>query len=103
VHRDIKPENILMENSELTDFRIKLIDFGTAVEYHSNEKLKDLYGSSYYIAPEVIKGNYTEKCDIWSLGVLTFVILSGYPPFNGKDDSEILEKVKEGKFSFKRT
>ena len=102
MHRDIKPENVLMESSDLKDLRVKLIDFGTAIEYTGMPKLKEIYGSSYYIAPEVINESYNEKCDIWSLGVVAFVILSGCAPFNGKDDIEILSKVTKGKYEFKR-
>lgn len=59
------------------------------------------YGTAYYIAPEVLKGNYTEKCDLWSIGVIMFILLSGIPPFNGATDDEIMEKVGIGKFDFK--
>jgi calcium-dependent protein kinase len=58
------------------------------------------FGTAYYIAPEVLKGAYNEKCDIWSLGVILYIILSGIPPFNGANDKEIIRRVKEGKFSY---
>lgn len=58
------------------------------------------YGTAYYIAPEVLKGDYNEKCDLWSIGVIMFILLSGNPPFNGDSDTEILKKVKDGKFTF---
>jgi calcium-dependent protein kinase len=58
------------------------------------------FGTAYYIAPEVLKGSYNEKCDIWSLGVILYIILSGIPPFNGANDKEIIRRVKEGKFSY---
>ena len=58
------------------------------------------FGTAYYVAPEVMDGEYTEKCDIWSIGVILFVLLSGTPPFNGPNDEEIMEKVKIGKYSF---
>ena len=60
-----------------------------------NEKL----GTPYYIAPEVLNKNYNEKCDIWSAGVITYILLCGTPPFNGSSDQEIMKKVREGRFS----
>lgn len=56
-------------------------------------------GTSYYIAPEVIERNYTEKCDIWSIGCILYAMLTGCAPFNGSDDAEILAKVKKGVYS----
>ena len=56
-------------------------------------------GTPYYIAPEVLEKCYTEKCDVWSCGVIMYILLSGIPPFNGRDDIEIMEKVSSGKYS----
>lgn len=58
------------------------------------------FGTPYYIAPEVLQGTYTEKCDIWSLGVILYIMLCGYPPFNGETDKAILDAVMLGKFKF---
>mmetsp|Transcript_20714 Transcript_20714/g.18121 ORF Transcript_20714/g.18121 Transcript_20714/m.18121 type:complete len:94 (-) Transcript_20714:1312-1593(-) len=58
------------------------------------------FGTPYYIAPEVLDRNYNEKCDIWSCGVILYIMLSGFPPFNGDTDREIMKKVKEGHYSF---
>jgi calcium-dependent protein kinase len=84
-HRDLKPENILINYKEKGS--IKVIDFGTSHVYDSNDhQMHQMYGTAYYIAPEVLAGNYTEKCDMWSIGVILYVMLSGKPPFNGKND-----------------
>ena len=64
--------------------------------------MKKTHGTPYYIAPEVLKENYNEKCDVWSCGVIMYILLSGVPPFNGQDDDEIMEKVALAKFNFKK-
>jgi len=99
VHRDLKPENILLEQNKEFD-QIKIIDFGTSLIIEDGKKLDEKLGTPYYIAPEVLAKNYGSKCDIWSCGVITFIVLSGIPPFNGSSDQEIMKKVKAGKFSF---
>lgn len=63
-------------------------------------KLEEKLGTPYYIAPEILTKNYGSKCDIWSCGVITYIVLCGKPPFNGESNREILKKVKIGKFSF---
>lgn len=83
VHRDLKPENILIDHESET---LKIADFGTAVFYSSTKKLKDVVGTPYYMAPEVITGSYDEKCDVWSCGVILYILLSGSPPFNGNSE-----------------
>lgn len=67
---------------------------------NNGKAMVEKVGSPYYIAPEVLDKNYTNKCDLWSIGVMTYLLLSGEPPFNGKDDKEVLSKVREGKFNF---
>ncbi|MBQ2499638.1 MAG: protein kinase [Bacteroidales bacterium] len=78
VHRDLKPENIMLENSNQASPYIKLIDWGGARYFSKNKKMSTIKGTPYYIAPEVIKEVYDEKCDIWSLGVILYVLLCGY-------------------------
>ena len=98
VHRDLKPENILLEDKgDLMN--IKLIDFGTAVEFGPKNKLTEMIGSSYYISPETIEGAYDEKCDMWSLGVILYILLCGLPPFTGKNAKMIMQKICIGKYS----
>ena len=88
-----------MEQNKEFD-QIKIIDFGTSLVMKDKQTLDEKLGTPYYIAPEVLAKAYNEKCDIWSCGVITYIILSGIPPFNGASDQEIMKKVKLGKFSF---
>jgi len=98
VHRDLKPENLIYD--EENDNALKIIDFGTSVEYDKKKvQLKQMHGTSYYIAPEVLKQNYDERCDVWSIGVLMYILLSGCPPFDGETDDEIIQAIKVGKYS----
>ncbi|CAG9318850.1 unnamed protein product [Blepharisma stoltei] len=92
VHRDLKPENILVE--EEGSFNIKIADFGSSCMYDSNRVMSKCFGSAYYIAPEVIRGHYTELCDEWSCGVIMYILLTGKPPYSGKNETEILEQIK---------
>lgn len=100
VHRDLKPENIMLESKAKDDFSIKLIDFGTANYCYKNKNLNQKVGTSYYIAPEVIMKNYNQKCDVWSIGVILYILLSGFPPFDGDNDEEIMEAVISEEISF---
>jgi calcium-dependent protein kinase len=106
-HRDLKPENFIFSSPE-TDSFIKLIDFGLSKQFYEFDEIGDgkvlrmqtKAGTSYYMAPEVLNENYSEKCDYWSLGVLLFLMLGGYPPFEGENDEEILESVKRMEYTF---
>ena len=82
VHRDVKLQNILLE-SRRENAQLKLIDFGNAIRFQEDTTLHSLVGTTYTTAPEVFRGNYREKCDIWSLGVISFVLLCGKRPFDG--------------------
>ena len=97
MHRDLKPENLLMHR-DVSDPKITIIDFGTSGLFDPEEKMKQKFGTPYYIAPEVLNNNYDEKCDLWSIGVILYILLCGYPPFNGSNDEQIIKKVKEGKY-----
>lgn len=83
LHRDLKCENILFEEPPTPEGEpvIKIIDFGTSAYYTPGVFLTDKVGSPFYVAPEVLKQKYTEKCDIWSCGVILYVMLCGAPPF----------------------
>jgi len=80
VHRDLKPENLLFEKGTSN---LKLIDFGIAAKIKPNEKLTARIGTPYYIAPEVLLKEYDEKCDIWSAGVILYMMFTFRPPFTG--------------------
>lgn len=99
VHRDLKPENLLLETKG-KDANIRIIDFGLSTHFEASKKMKDKIGTAYYIAPEVLHGTYDEKCDVWSTGVILYILLSGCPPFNGANEYEILKKVEKGKYTF---
>ncbi|KAH7649150.1 calmodulin-domain kinase 1 [Cryptosporidium bovis] len=99
VHRDLKPENLLLESKD-KDAMIKIVDFGLSAVFEHQKKMKERLGTAYYIAPEVLRKKYDEKCDVWSIGVILFILLSGYPPFGGQTDQEILRKVEKGKYTF---
>ena len=99
VHRDLKPENLLyFDKSENSP--IKVIDFGMSKRFDHNKLMSEKVGTAYYISPEVIKGKYDEKCDIWSAGVILYILICGYPCFNGEDDREILIAIQKGKIRF---
>ena len=99
IHRDLKPENILIVDRDKNNYpRIKICDFGTSKMFEKGAVQKKLVGSSYYIAPEVLKKRYDEKCDIWSCGVILYILLSGRPPFGGDTDKEIMDNVTMGKY-----
>mmetsp|Transcript_64864 Transcript_64864/g.74557 ORF Transcript_64864/g.74557 Transcript_64864/m.74557 type:complete len:496 (-) Transcript_64864:1106-2593(-) len=99
VHRDLKPENLLLE-SNAENALIKVIDFGTSRVFETNRKMNGKFGTPYYIAPEVLKKKYDEKCDVWSCGVILYILLCGYPPFWGASDDVVLNKVAKGHFTF---
>lgn len=99
-HRDLKPENLLFLNKS-PDSPLKVIDFGLSKIFtESNHRMSTKVGTAYYVSPEVLQGNYDEKCDIWSSGVILYILLTGEPPFNGPNDNEIYRKIMKKKFSF---
>ena len=106
-HRDLKPENILFLTKD-EDSPIKVIDFGLSKIFGDNnikkkqikKNMQTRVGTAYYVSPEVLKGDYDEKCDIWSAGVILYILLSGDPPFNGENDNDIYRAISKKKYSF---
>ncbi|XP_019086853.1 PREDICTED: calcium-dependent protein kinase 11-like [Camelina sativa] len=100
VHRDLKPENILMATMSSSS-PIKLADFGLATFIKPGEKLSGTVGSPFYVGPEVLSGGYyNQAADVWSAGVILYILLSGVPPFWGQTDSEIFDAVGAADLSF---
>lgn len=83
-HRDLKYENIMFANSA-PQADVKIIDFGLSKKYADNSFLHDTVGTVYTMAPELLRGGYTQLADIWSTGVISFMLLSSSMPFYGKD------------------
>lgn len=79
---------------------VKLIDFGFAKYQEIGQEINDLSGTPYFIAPEVLKGKYGRECDVWSLGVVLFLVLTGERPFSGKTAPELYGRINMGKFEF---
>ncbi|CAD8136235.1 unnamed protein product [Paramecium octaurelia] len=100
VHRDLKPENFLFQkNNDLNTLYI--IDFGLARIFQPGLLQQwTKAGTAYYVAPEVLEGTYDNKCDLWSIGVILYVLLCGYPPFYGETEQEILYSIQKGKYDF---
>lgn len=98
VHRDIKPENIMVTK----DDELKVIDFGLSKQAGDGKKMKTIAGTPYYMAPEVLERQlYNSKVDMWSLGVILYVFMSGYLPFQGDNRAEVFEKIQSAKFHFR--
>lgn len=96
-HRDIKPDNILFNDSN----ELKLADFGSAECFQEGQLMSGVVGTPYYVAPEVLAGrNYTEKIDIWSAGVILYIMLAGVQPFFGDSATEIFEAVLRANLRF---
>lgn len=99
-HRDLKPENFLFV-SAAQDSDVKLIDFGLSSKFSEGaSKMQTLVGSPLYVAPEVLSGKpYGMQCDLWSIGIIAYILLSGTIPFAGDNSCEVFAQVRKGKFS----
>lgn len=103
-HRDLKPENFLFMTKEPIEKNfLKIIDFGLSCKFVAGKPLETKAGTPYYVAPQVLAGSYDQLSDLWSCGVIMYVLLCGYPPFFGDTDSEVLQKVKLGNFMFNQS
>ncbi|KAG2698584.1 hypothetical protein I3843_07G157300 [Carya illinoinensis] len=99
MHRDLKPENFLFE-SPADDAKLKATDFGLSVFYKPGEAFHDVVGSPYYVAPEVLKKHYGPEVDVWSAGVILYILLSGVPPFWAETETGIFRQILKGKLDF---
>lgn len=100
MHRDIKPENIIFAHSG-EDSDIKLIDFGLSRTHkESDAPMSNPVGTSYYMSPECLSRNYDRSSDVWSIGIVAYILLCGYPPFNGSNDAKIQESILSGILKF---
>ena len=108
VHCDLKPDNIIFEipkeeaednenndeNNNQNFLDLKIVDFGLSSRIKKNQKLNNTVGTPYFIAPEILKGEYDERCDIWSIGIILYYLLSGKFPFNAQHNYEIFKKIE---------
>ncbi|OIV89013.1 hypothetical protein TanjilG_07637 [Lupinus angustifolius] len=99
MHRDLKPENFLFVNKQ-EDSPLKTIDFGLSVFFKPGEIFMDVVGSPYYVAPEVLRKRYGPEADVWSAGVILYILLSGVPPFWAESEQGIFEQVLHGDLDF---
>lgn len=100
-HRDLKPENLLLMTRETIETNhLKIIDFGVSCSFEPGQLLTTATGTPYYVSPQVLAGKYDHMSDLWSIGVIMYVMLCGYPPFFGETDAQVLAKVRAGSFSF---
>lgn len=93
-HCDLKPDNFLFTNPDSQD--LKIIDFGMSKHTKSRSYMKSVVGTMFYIAPEVFQQHYTYHCDMWSIGVVMFIMLFGFPPFHGSNDAVTQRRILAG-------
>ncbi|XP_065852385.1 calcium-dependent protein kinase 26 [Euphorbia lathyris] len=99
MHRDLKPENFLLVNKD-DDFSLKAIDFGLSVFFKPGQVFTDVVGSPYYVAPEVLLKHYGPEADVWTAGVILYILLSGVPPFWAETQQGIFDAVLKGYIDF---
>ena len=100
VHRDLKPDNLLY-TSHSPSATLKIVDFGLSKVKADNQLMTTACGTPEYAAPEVLSRQpYTEKCDLWSLGVIAYMLLCGYPPFSASNASQLYKAIRAGEFHY---
>ncbi|CAO2836281.1 unnamed protein product [Amaranthus hypochondriacus] len=99
MHRDLKPENFLLASKD-EDAAIKATDFGLSVFIQEGKVYRDIVGSAYYVAPEVLRRRYGKEIDIWSAGVMLYILLSGVPPFWAETEKGIFDAILQGHIDF---
>ncbi|CAN6253750.1 unnamed protein product [Urochloa humidicola] len=99
MHRDLKPENFLLANKD-DDMSLKAIDFGLSVFFKPGQIFTDVVGSPYYVAPEVLRKRYGPEADVWTAGVILYILLSGVPPFWAETQQGIFDAVLKGVIDF---
>ncbi|KAM7256688.1 hypothetical protein ACFE04_012429 [Oxalis oulophora] len=100
MHRDLKPENFLLVSKD-ENSSIKATDFGLSVFIEQGKVYRDIVGSAYYVAPEVLQRKYGKEVDVWSAGVILYILLSGVPPFYGETERQIFDAISEGNLDLK--
>ncbi|KAL1539519.1 Calcium-dependent protein kinase 13 [Salvia divinorum] len=101
IHRDLKPENFLFANKK-ENSPLKAIDFGLSIFFKPGERFSEIVGSPYYMAPEVLKRSYGPEIDIWSAGVILYILLCGVPPFWAESEQGVAQAIIRGKIDFER-
>ncbi|KAI4298683.1 hypothetical protein L6164_032214 [Bauhinia variegata] len=99
MHRDLKPENFLLSSKD-EGATLKATDFGLSVFIEEGKVYRDMVGSAYYVAPEVLRRSYGKEIDIWSAGIMLYILLSGVPPFWAETEKGIFDAILEGKIDF---
>uniref|UniRef100_A0ACD5UM04 Uncharacterized protein n=3 Tax=Avena sativa TaxID=4498 RepID=A0ACD5UM04_AVESA len=99
MHRDLKPENFLLATKD-ENAVLKATDFGLSVFIEEGKMYRDIVGSAYYVAPEVLRRNYGKEIDVWSAGVILYILLSGVPPFWAETEKGIFDAILQGEIDF---